>query len=160
MLGENDNLIRVKLFWVGLILVATLSDLKAQTSTADPPVVTDFDTALQIQSFDEVWQRIKDTHWDPELVGESWDNARDELRPKMEQARAMSEVRAILNDLINRLGQSHFGIIPQATYGMMEGKGGPRDHDAGIRVRSSNDSLMISQHADSRRPDDEPACRF
>ncbi len=148
MPGENDNLIRVKTLLVGLILVVTLSDLKAQTSTADPPVVTEsteFDTALQIQSFDEVWQRIKDTHWDPELVGKSWDSAREELRPKMEQASSMSEVRAILNDLINRLGQSHFGIIPQATYGMMEGKGGPRDHDAGIRIRRSPDGLMIRQ---------------
>jgi carboxyl-terminal processing protease len=148
MLGGDNNLIRVKLFLIGAVLLASLSDLSAQTSTSDPPRVAGtpaLDIELQLQSFDEVWQRIRDTHWDPQQVGAAWEQARQELRPKIEQTSSIEEVRLVLNDLINRLGQSHFGIIPQDTYGIMEGKGGPKDHDAGIRIRSYQDSLLVAQ---------------
>ncbi len=55
MLGGDNNLIRVKLFLIGAVLLASLSDLSAQTSTSDPPRVAGtpaLDIELQLQSFD------------------------------------------------------------------------------------------------------------
>ncbi|MCP4443979.1 MAG: hypothetical protein GY811_01355 [Myxococcales bacterium] len=64
----------------------------------------------EVASFDYVWSAIDRTHWDPEKVGESWDAARDELRPKIVAATTVGEARGILRSLIASLGQSHFAI--------------------------------------------------
>jgi carboxyl-terminal processing protease len=69
-----------------------------------------------VQSFDTVWQTIKDKHFDPTLNGADWNAARAELRPKVEAAKTPDEARAVLNQLIERLGQSHFGVIPADVY--------------------------------------------
>ena len=145
-LGENFILglftgrIQQLVFW-SVILASLSSHLHAQTSTTEP----EFDAEIQLQTFDEVWQRIKDTHWDPDMVGDSWDQARAELRPKIKQSRSLDEVREILSELVNRLEQSHFGIIPASAYGMLEEQGGAKDHDAGIRIRRSTDGLIVTQ---------------
>ena len=152
-LGENfivglfTGRLQHLLFW-SVILTALSSHLHAQTSTTEPAAETkqpEFDAETQLQSFDEVWQRIKDTHWDPDMVGDSWDQARDELRPKIKESRSLNEVREILGELVNRLEQSHFGIIPASAYGMLEEQGGAKDHDAGIRIRRSTDGLVVTQ---------------
>ena len=142
----------MRLLLIGLVLLTSLGDLHAQTSTADPPGIAGAptpDTELQLQSFDEVWQRIRDTHWDPQKVGATWERAREELRPKIEQTSSIKEVRLVLNDLINRLGQSHFGIIPQDTYGIM----GRQKRAPGLRCRNSNPELpgQLARSADPAR---------
>lgn len=69
-----------------------------------------------MQSFEYVWRKIRDTHWDPSFGGVDWQAIHDELRPKLERAGRMSEARAILQTLVGRLNQSHFGIIPGELY--------------------------------------------
>ena len=64
----------------------------------------------ELASFDYVWDAIDWTHWDPAKVGDAWDAARAELRPKMAAATTAEDAHDILNELIARLGQSHFGI--------------------------------------------------
>ena len=68
-----------------------------------------------LASFDHVWQTIKDKHWDRAQVGASWERARRELRPRVAAARGEPEARAVMNELLGRLGLSHFGIIPAAA---------------------------------------------
>lgn len=109
-----------------LILAACSSAPKPDASKAaathaqtppPPPALTDEQRALHVASFDKVWETVRDQHWDPTLNGVDWNAARDELRPRVEQARTADEARAAMSELIERLGQSHFGIIPAATYG-------------------------------------------
>ena len=69
-----------------------------------------------VASFDYVWQTIRDKHFDPQLGGLDWDAIRDELRPRVLEARSVAEARAVMSDLIDRLGQSHFAIIPTEVY--------------------------------------------
>lgn len=71
---------------------------------------------LNLESFDMVWSRIQDKHWDPELGGLDWPAVKEELRPQMEIATTMSEARSVVRTMINRLGQSHFGIFPASVY--------------------------------------------
>jgi carboxyl-terminal processing protease len=68
--------------------------------------------ALNVASFDKAWEIIRDTHWDPALDGVDWDAARTDLRPKVEAATTMAQSRDAMEEMIKRLGKTHFGIIP------------------------------------------------
>ncbi|HWM87565.1 MAG TPA: S41 family peptidase [Kofleriaceae bacterium] len=69
-----------------------------------------------LASFDQVWQTVKDKHWDQARVGPAWDAARRELRPRVAAARSVDEARTVLVELLARLEQSHFAIIPGEAY--------------------------------------------
>src|SRR5438105_99889 len=69
-----------------------------------------------LDSFEYVWTTIRDKHWDPKLGGINWQAVHDELRPKMESSGSISQDRAVINEMIGRLGQSHVGIIPAELY--------------------------------------------
>jgi carboxyl-terminal processing protease len=67
------------------------------------------------ETFDAAWTEVRDRHFDPTLNGVDWDAVRDELRPRAVGARSTGELRAVLRDMLGRLGQSHFAIIPGAA---------------------------------------------
>ena len=91
---------------------------------------------LAEESFDYVWTTIRDKHWDPELGGVDWDGARAELEPRLTEARTQADVRAVMRDLIDRLGKSHFGIIPRDAYDDLRAPDAAKgDGTAGIDVR-------------------------
>src|SRR5207247_1316355 len=71
---------------------------------------------LNIDSFEHVWKKVRDTHWDPALGGVDWQAAHDELRPAVEKAATMTAARKAMSDLLARLHQTHFGIIPVDAY--------------------------------------------
>lgn len=132
--------------WLGVLLgtvavVAGWYCLTGMTSTtsdasvADGQSATDGGTAVSapataedLAAFDQVWETVRDKHWDEDLGGVDWDGARAELRPKVEAAKTRREVRAVMGDLIDRLGQSHFGVIPGEAYSDVE-KAGDDDAD-------------------------------
>ncbi len=87
--------------------VATAPGTRAPAPAADPTV-----RARSAETFDAVWTIVRDSHWDPERVGGSWDSVRDELLPKAEAAPDQDALRAVLGQALARLGQSHFAIIP------------------------------------------------
>ena len=64
------------------------------------------------ETFDAAWQMVRDEHFDPTLNGVDWNAVRAELRPRAAKARSAEELRGVLNDMLARLGQSHFAIIP------------------------------------------------
>src|ERR1035441_10673025 len=78
--------------------------------------VTPAQRSANIQSFEKVWTTVSDKHWDPKLGGLDWQAVHDELRPKMEAAKTADEAREILNDMVGRLKQTHFGIFPGSVY--------------------------------------------
>lgn len=63
-------------------------------------------------TFDRVWTIVRDSHFDPSFSEAKWEQARAELRPKALAAKNSGELRAVLRDLLARLGLSHFAIIP------------------------------------------------
>ncbi len=46
------------------------------------------------------------------MGGVDWDAVRDELRPLAGDATGVDELRSVLRDMLSRLGQSHFGVLP------------------------------------------------
>ena len=71
---------------------------------------------LNVESFERVWTMVRDTHWDPKLGGLDWKGAHDELRPSIEKAGTMAEARQVMRDMLARLRDSHFNIIPLDVY--------------------------------------------
>ncbi len=127
--------------------------------------------AKYVESFDVVWQTIKDKHFDPTLNGADWEGAKAELRPKVEVAQTPNDARGVMGALIAKLGQSHFGIIPSDVYtkqkntpsaGAASGNasaGGPKG-DAGVAASApdaeENDSDEGGLGIELRLIDDKP----
>ena len=103
---------------------------------------------LNVESFDYVWTAVRDRHFDPTLGGLDWDAIGKEYRPKVEQAQTMAEARIAMEAMLDRLGESHFGIIPSEAYGslgetdMGAGKG---DGTAGIEARIVDGHAMVTR---------------
>ena len=101
------------------LLIAALSvvgSVAGHSSDSVAPATVDETESVHLQAFDQVWTTVRDTHWDPELGGVDWDAVRDRLEPKMRAATEASEARAVLQEMIETLGQSHFQIIPGDVY--------------------------------------------
>jgi carboxyl-terminal processing protease len=78
--------------------------------------LTDEQVRLNVESFDHVWTTVRDKHFDPGLNGVDWQAARAELRPQVEQARDMRAARHAMSALIDKLNQTHFGIVSAEAY--------------------------------------------
>jgi len=89
---------------------------------------------LQIDSFEHVWKTVREAHWDPTLGGVDWQRVHDELRPRMDQVKTAREARAVLVEMLARLKQSHFNIIPFDVYEAIEEAPAP-----GAKRRSAGD---------------------
>ena len=87
-----------------VVIVAAAAGLRAQDWRA---------TALA--SFDEAWQTINDTFYDPSFGGLDWAAVRRELRPRAETAASPDEARAIIRDMLGRLKRSHFGLMSASS---------------------------------------------
>jgi carboxyl-terminal processing protease len=122
----------------GLLLLAVLSvgvGLRAQ----EPQAVETFDTA---------WTIVRDTHFDPAMNGVDWEAVRAELRPRAVSAKNAGELRAILRDMLGRLGQSHFALIPSTGDGP---RSADLSGDTGVDVRLIAESLIVTS-VDARSP--------
>ncbi len=64
------------------------------------------------ETFDAVWTIVRDSHFDPTFDLAAWDRVNRELRPKALAAATPGELRAVLRDMLSRLGLSHFAVIP------------------------------------------------
>jgi carboxyl-terminal processing protease len=71
---------------------------------------------LNLQSFEYVWTAIHDKHWQTNPGGLDWQAIHDEFRPKMEAADSMDAARSVVNQMLGRLHQTHFGIVPADLY--------------------------------------------
>jgi carboxyl-terminal processing protease len=65
-----------------------------------------------LETFDAAWRTIHESHFDTTFNGVDWAAVASELRPKAAAARSVGELRTVLRDMLGRLGQSHFAIIP------------------------------------------------
>src|SRR5437763_15280228 len=103
---------------------------------------------LNLDSFEKVWQTVRDKHWDPKINGLDWQAIHDELRPKVEAAKSTAEARAVMSGMLERLKQTHFGIIAGDVFNEMDGAGGGAS--PGLDVRALDGHLIVvSVAADS-----------
>jgi carboxyl-terminal processing protease len=73
---------------------------------------------------------------------------RDELRPRVGEVRTTDELRAILKDMLGRIGESHYGLIPREVSDAVEpgsrstGGGGG---DVGIELRIVEGRAVVAR---------------
>ena len=79
---------------------------------------------LNIDSFEKVWTEVRDHHWEKNPGGLDWDAIHAEYRPKMDDANTMDAARKVMSDMLARLHQTHFGIIPATVYSDVDVVGG------------------------------------
>jgi carboxyl-terminal processing protease len=99
--------------------------VEAPTVAAAPPAsapAVAAEAERRRQSFDIVWQTVKDNHYDPKFGGVDWDAVRAEFEPRVAAARTDRELHALLQQMLNRLGRSHFNIIPPEAIPSTEGE--------------------------------------
>jgi len=135
------------------LLLAPLLLLAAGCSTLHAPRLTAEQKELNIESFQVVWETVRDKHYDAELKGLDWNAIREEYHPRVAQAEQMSEVRAAMREMLDLLGQSHFGIIPASAYESIDGKDDEDEEDgdlasmvAGADGDDSSDSDKKDKH--------------
>lgn len=93
-------------------LAATTLAVALSIGTALVPFVAAQDwSADGLAAFDTVWRTIHETYYDPDFGGLDWEGVRAELRPRVGQATSADEQRAVIRDMLGRLGQSHFALL-------------------------------------------------
>lgn len=98
------------LFWA-LALSLTATATPAQTvlpvAAAAPAEAT-----TPLDTFDAAWRVLRDNYVAETTSRIDWDALRAELRPRAERATSNDEVRGIVREMLERMGQSHFAILP------------------------------------------------
>jgi carboxyl-terminal processing protease len=76
-----------------------------------------------LDSFEKVWTTVRDKHWQAKPGGLDWQAIHNEYRPRIEKAATHDEARAVMQEMISRLKQSHFAIIPGVLYSVLDDEG-------------------------------------
>jgi carboxyl-terminal processing protease len=124
------------------ILVAAVTAAGIAYAQATTPVPTPHE--LDVASFVYVWESIRDTHWQEAPGGLDWQEIREEFEPRVNVAETRDEVRTILSEMLNRIGQTHFGIIPAGLYTALSAGGGG-SNVTGIDLRILDDQVLVTE---------------
>jgi carboxyl-terminal processing protease len=81
-------------------------------AAAPPAAAASAEAERRRESFDIVWRTVKENHFDPKFGGVDWDAVREEFAPRAAGVRTDRELHTLLQQMLNRLGRSHFNIIP------------------------------------------------
>ncbi len=94
-------------------------------------------TAADLAAFDKVWTTVRDTHWEKTAPGGlDWNAIGAEYRPRVEVAKTTAEARAVMQEMLRRLKQTHFAIVPGFTYESLTEEGGSGTTGIDVRVLS------------------------
>jgi carboxyl-terminal processing protease len=94
------------------------------------------------ETFDVAWTTVRDKHFDKTLNGVDWNAVREELRPRAVAARSVAELRAVIRDMLGRLGQSHFALIPSSPDSATTRMGSA---DPGFDVQLVGGELLVTR---------------
>ena len=100
---------------------------------------------LNLDTFEKVWTTIRDKHWQKNPGGLDWQAIHEEYRPRVEQAKNIDEVRAVLKDMLGRLHQTHFAILPATVYAAVEDLDAMGDGSTGIDLRVLDGQAVVTR---------------
>jgi carboxyl-terminal processing protease len=102
------------------------------------------DRQLNLDSFEKVWTTIRDKHWEKNPGGLDWQAIHAEFRPRVENAKNIDEVRAILGEMLGRLHETHFGIFPTTVYQAIGDADAVGGGSPGIDVRLLDGQAVVT----------------
>ncbi len=137
-------------------MIRAVAALALAVLTADSicAALTPQQRQLSLQSFEYVWTAIRDKHWEAKPGGLDWQAIHDEFKPKIEAADSMDAVRAVMSQMLARLHQTHFGIVPADLYPNVDASHSG-DVSAGIDVRVIGAQVLVT----SVEPDSSAAAQ-
>lgn len=94
------------------------------------------------ETFDYVFKTVRDTNFDAAFDTAKWDQMGNDLRPKAIAAKTPGELRAVLRDMLGRLGLSHFAVIPATPDSPSDYRAG--GSEPGFDVRLIDTQLIVS----------------
>ncbi len=146
--GRSATEVAGLVVWLSLVVpCAVLAQEPGPKEASKPAGLTAEERSRNVESFEFVWQTIRDKHFDPTLGGLDWQAVHDESRPKVEAATTMKDARTVISDALERLHQTHFGIIPADLYEDLENpNAGPGE--VGLDVRLIDGRAVVSAVAE------------
>ncbi len=109
-----------------------------------------------LETFDLVWEKIHEHHFDTNYNGHDWLEVRKTFRPRAAQARDTRELRDVLQEMLDLLHVSHMAIVPGEVSAMVAGKKGQESSSVeqadeeesgtvGIEVRFLKSDLLVTR---------------
>jgi carboxyl-terminal processing protease len=115
----------------------------AYQEVAGLPAIKDA-AIIRRESFQIVWQTIKEKHFDPTFGGVDWDRVRDRYAPRAEAAKTDAELHFVLQQMLGELKQSHFNIIPPEAV-LDDSSPEPQTGGVGIDLRLIDGLAVITK---------------
>lgn len=117
----SNRLIRVAS--AAIVTVGTFATVQradaAQTSAGQVVALADtgsrvrgLDSTMAIATFDSVWRTVGASLERRGVTRIDWSAVKRELLPRAARASTPSELRAVIDDMLHRIGESHFAIMP------------------------------------------------
>ena len=105
--------------------------------------------SADLESFEKVWSTVRDKHWQIRPGGLDWNAVHDEFRPRAEKAAALEtnatdEMRIVMREMLARLGQTHFGIVPASVYALLA-EGAAGEGVTGIDLRVLDGGAIVAR---------------
>src|SRR5688500_13831025 len=69
-------------------------------------------TPLAVETFDEVWKILHESHFDTNFNGHNWEEVREKFRPRAAAARTREDFREVVQEMLDLLAVSHLAIVP------------------------------------------------
>ena len=126
--------------------LAALAGAVALVACAHRPPHARYDRVVGLETFDAAWRLVHETHFDTTFNGVDWVALRDTLRPRAESARGPEALRSVIRAMLDRLGQSHFVLIPHELADTLDPAAGPPVRGTtGLDVRLIGEQLVVTQ---------------
>jgi carboxyl-terminal processing protease len=119
------------------------ASLLLSSIAAEKETLSSAQRQLNADSFEYVWKTVRDKHWDPKLGGLDWQAVHDKLRPQIERADTMQKARGVMESMLERLKQTHFGLVPGDVYNEMD-PAAAREGSPGIQVRVIDGLALVT----------------
>jgi carboxyl-terminal processing protease len=163
----RSNWVRASLGFAFLWVLAFTTFSKDNPAPAQD--TTDTHAPFALETFDAVWQKIYDHHFDTNFHGYDWKKIREQFRPRAAHARDTAQLRDIIQEMIDLLHVSHMAIVPGELTEMMQSKGGKEDPSVeqasdedsgtvGLEVRFLGHDLVVT-HVEPGLPADRAGVR-
>lgn len=137
-MATSNRILRLGVVQAALWCAVSAPPLAAQTGV---------DSILALETFDRAWQIVYDTHFDTTFNGVDWVALRGELRPRAEAAESREALRAVIRDMLERLAQSHFSLIPEELVDTLETPSADtlaRPGESGLTVWLLGDAVVVT----------------
>jgi carboxyl-terminal processing protease len=101
----------------------------------------------QVAAFDAAWRILRANYIAQTKSAVDWDALRDELRPRAEAAQTPDAVRQIIREMLARIGQSHFAVLPAPMASDLSGPALSPDEvgTLGMIVAPYRDRLIVTR---------------